>query len=402
MMDFGREVNEQFAAELRAFLDENYPRELRENRFDRPFDWDFHRKFTAWQIEHLPDAGAAEMNAFAQEMERADVVVNSNATVLVAKTLATIGAVEQKKEVLPRMLNGEIVCVLGYTEPDSGSDVAAAKTRADRDGDEWVINGQKMFTSRAEIGTHVFLLTRTNPQVPKHKGLTLFLVPLDTPGIEIREIKTLRGHRTNMTFYTDVRVPDSCRVGDVDGGWSVMRVALDLEHLAGAKYDLGLKNEIELQVLEKANSTSGWIERLEPVLRRTLEWACSAKRADGSSVIADPSVRERLARGAIEVEVSRLLRDRNDDVARMPGVGNGAKLYATEAHQRVTSDLIDLVGPVGLLQHTSNEAIAGGWPEYGFRDSQVSTIAGGSSEVQRDVVAERRLGLVRMRPATQG
>jgi hypothetical protein len=396
-MEFRRETNEEFAAELRSFLDENYRQEWRENRFDWPFDWDFHKKFIAWQNEHLPDAGPAELNAFGREIDRADMEMRSTGTnSLVANTLAALGTPEQKEQVLPKMLNGEILAVLGYTEPDSGSDAAAAKTRAVRDGDEWVINGQKMYTSNAHIGTHVFLLTRTNTEVPKHQGLTMFLVPLDTPGVEIQEIKTLRGHRTNMTFYTDVRVPDSCRVGDVDGGWSVMRVALDFEHSSGEKYDTGL------QVLKKASAAMESGNRLDLVLRKTLAWALTAKRDDGSAVIDDPLVRERLARAALEVEVSRLLGGRNDEVAKIPGVGNGTKLYSSESYVRAASDLIDLAGPIGLMQHTSDEAIAGGWPEYSFRDAQVNTIAGGCSEVQRDVIGERRLGLKRMRPAMQG
>jgi 3-oxocholest-4-en-26-oyl-CoA dehydrogenase alpha subunit len=395
-MEFRREVNEEFAAKLRAFLDENYRQEWRENRFDWPFDWEFHRKFVAWQNENLPDAGQAELNAFSQEIDRAEVEFRSTGTnSLVANTLAAVGTPEQREQILPKMLNGEYLAVLGYTEPDSGSDAAAAKTRAERDGDGWVINGQKMFTSNAHIATHVFLLTRTNPDVEKHQGLTMFLVPLDTPGVDVREIKTLRGHRTNMTFYTDVRIPDFYRIGDVDGGWTVMRVALDFEHSSGAKYDTGL------QVLKKASSAMESGNRLDLVLRRTLDWARTAKRDDGTPVLEDTAVRERIARAALEIEVSRLLGGRNDAVARTAGVGNGTKLYSSESYVRATSDLLDLAGPAGLLQHTSGDAVAGGWPEYSFRDAQVNTIAGGCSEVQRDVIAERRFGLKRMRPAVK-
>ena len=307
--------------------------------------------------------------------------------------MAAVGTQEQKEKILPQMLDGTYIAVLGYTEPDSGSDAAAAKTRAVRDGDDWVINGQKMFTSNAHLGTHVFLLTRTNTEVPKHKGLTMFLVPIDTPGVEVREIQTLRHHRTNMTYYTDVRIPDFYRIGDIDGGWAVMRVALDFEHSSGKKYDT------ELQVLKKAQSALGSGSRLHTLLEATLEWARTAKRDDGSAVIDDPSVRQRLARVAMEVEVARLLGGRNDEVAKLAGVGNGTKLYGSEATLRAAADLLDLAGPIGLVQHTDAEAIAGGWPEYSFRDSVVGTIAGGSSEVQRDVIAERRLGLKRMKPA---
>jgi hypothetical protein len=392
-MEFRREVNQEFAARLRAFLDENYLPEWRQDRFDWPFDWGFHKKFVAWQNENLPDAGPAQLNAFGQELERANVELRSVGTnSLVANTIAAVGTAEQREQILPKMLDGSYIAVLGYTEPDNGSDAAAAKTRAVRDGDEWVINGQKMFTSNAHIGTHVFLLTRTNTEVPKHKGLTMFLVPIETPGVEVREIQTLRNHRTNMTYYTDVRIPDLYRVGDIDGGWAVMRVALDFEHSSGAKYDT------ELQVMKKAGSVLGG-DRMGSLLDSTLDWARAAKRDDGSAVIDDPIVRERLARVAVEIEVSRLLSGRNDDVAKRPGVGNGTKLYVSEATVRAAADLLDLAGPGGLLQYTEPDAVAGGWAEYTFRDSVVGTIAGGCSEVQRDVIAERRLGLKRMKPA---
>ena len=119
--------------------------------------------------------------------------------------------------------------MLGFTEPEAGSDVAAAQARAVRDGDEWVIDGQKMFTTNAQEADYVFLLTRTNPEVAKHKGLTTFLVPLRQPGVEIQPVFTVSGERTNLTFYSDVRVDDSLRIGEVDGGWEVMTVGLTFE-----------------------------------------------------------------------------------------------------------------------------------------------------------------------------
>ena len=125
----------------------------------------------------------------------------------------------------------------GYTEPDSGSDVAAATTKATRDGDEWVIEGQKMWTTMAHIADYVLLLTRTNPDVPKHKGLTFFIVPLDTPGIEIQPVHTMGTERSNATFYDKVRVGDEWRIGEVDGGWQIMKAALKYERgIAGGQF----------------------------------------------------------------------------------------------------------------------------------------------------------------------
>ena len=154
-------------------------------------------------------------------------------TLMVIRTINHVGTEEQKKTIISAALRGEILIALGYSEPDSGSDVAAAKTRAVKDGDEWVVNGQKMFTSTAQVCSHVFVLARTNPHVPKHKGLTMFLVPTDAPGFELQPVLTLGGQRTNATFYSDLRVPDALRIGDVDEGWRVMRVALVYERGGG-------------------------------------------------------------------------------------------------------------------------------------------------------------------------
>ena len=163
------------------------------------------------------DPGLAD--AIIEEISRRGLRMDGWITTwMVLHTINEVGSEQLKREVIPAALAGEAVIVLGYTEPSSGSDVAAAQTRAVPVDGGWSINGSKMFTSTAHMATHVFLLTRTNTQVPKHRGLTLFLVPLDLPGIEIRPIYTLGGQRTNTTFYNDVVVPDSARVGDVDAG----------------------------------------------------------------------------------------------------------------------------------------------------------------------------------------
>ena len=178
-----------------------------------------------------------------------------------------------------------MVC-LGYTEPDSGSDVAAARTRAVREGDGWRIDGQKMFTSVAEEADWIFLLTRTSSEGAKHAGLTFFLVPMDTPGISLQEVRTLPGKRVNITFLDDVRVGDEWRVGEIDGGWQVMLVALSFERgLAGGVRDG---------------------ERL----LRMLEDMTQRENVDGARAIDDPVTRERLVRLAIDNEVADLLTGR--------------------------------------------------------------------------------------------
>lgn len=297
-------------------------------------------------------------------------------TEMVTRTILHVATEEAKREIVPAALRGEVVIVLGYTEPGSGSDVAAARMRAVRDGDEWVVNGSKMFTSTAHEATHVFLLARTNTEVPKHKGLTLFLARLDAPGVEVQPVHTLGGQRTNATFYSDVRVPDAMRIGDVDGGWGVMRVAL--VHERGTAVAPGGPTLVE----------------------QVAAWA-GEPGADGEPLLADPTVAERLARLAIDDEVSRLLGLKVRWVAStggLPGVeGSMQKLFSSEAEQRRTSVLADLLGEQALLRDDAGPLH--GAVEWAFRKAPVSTIYGGTSEVQREIVAERRLGLPRSRPA---
>ena len=300
-------------------------------------------------------------------------------TNMVLRTIRNVGTEEQKERIIAAGLRGEILIALGYSEPDSGSDVAAAKTRAVRDGDEWVISGQKMFTSTAQSCSHVFVLARTNLDVPKHKGLTMFLVPTDAEGFELQPIYTLGGQRTNATFYSDVRVPDAMRIGAVDEGWRVMRVALVYERGGGGKGSAG------------------------PTLaERVATWAQSAQRTDGATYYDDPRNQERLARIAIDEEVARLLGMRvrwMNERGELPGVeGSMTKLFSSEADLRHYSELVDMLGPAGVLRPESGAAPLHGELEHHFRSTVVGTIYGGSSEIQREIIAEGRLSLPRNRP----
>ena len=204
---------------------------------------------------------------------------------LVANMIRVIGTDEQKHEILPRALAGEIIMVLGFTEPEAGSDLAAVRTRAEREGDEWIINGQKMFTTNAHLADYVLLLTRTDASGPKHQGLTVFLVPLSQQGIEIQPLFTLSGERTNIVFYNDARVSDGWRLGPVDEGWRIIGECLKLEHAA---------------------SYSGESQRLFD----SVEAWSHRQNDDGELPIDEPTVRERLGRAATEIEVARLLQQR--------------------------------------------------------------------------------------------
>lgn len=329
-----------------------------------------------------PDMAAALF----EEIDAAGLHMDGWATTkMISSTLLHTATEEQKREIVGGALRGEILIVLGYTEPDSGSDVAAAKTRSERvkgDGEvggEWLINGQKMFTSTADLASHVFMLTRSNPDVPKHQGLTMFLVPLGSPGVEIRPIYTLGGQRTNATFYTDVRVPDSARIGPVDGGWGVMHVAL---------------------VFERSGTGGG--RRSGPTLaERVATWAQRTRRDDGTRVYDDAAVKERLARIAIDAEVTRLLGMRTAWVSAtggLPGTeGSAAKLFSAESAQRQHWDLLEILGAEAVLRREADGAPLAAAVEEAFRGGVVGTIYGGSSEIMREIVAERVLGLPRVR-----
>jgi len=333
-----------------------------------------------WEAEYGgsdtdPDFARAVLDAVAGAGLYADGWATTN---MVIRTIRHVGSEDQKKAIIAGALRGEILIALGYSEPDSGSDVAAAKTRAVKDGDEWVIDGQKMFTSTAQSCSHVFVLARTNTDVPKHKGLTMFLVPTDAPGFELQPVYTLGGQRTNATFYSGLRIPDSLRIGGIDEGWRVMRVALVFER-GGGRVSAGPT------LAEKAAA-----------------WAMSTERVDGATYYDDPVNRERLAKMAVEQEVGRLLELRvrwMNSRGDLPGIeGSMAKLFNSEAAQRHYGALVDMLGSAGVLQPGAAGAPLDGDLEAHFRSTVVATIYGGASEIQRDIIAQGRLGLPRNRP----
>jgi alkylation response protein AidB-like acyl-CoA dehydrogenase len=320
-----------------------------------------------------PDLSAAIFQEIANFGMRMD---GWTTTDMVCHTLLQCASEEIKHDIVGRALRGEVVIVLGYTEPGSGSDAAAAKMKAERQGDDWVLNGSKMFTSTAHEASHVFLLTRTSTTGPKHAGLTMFLAPLSADGVSIEPIYTMGGQRTNATYYSDVRVPDSMRVGEVGGGWGVMRTALVFERGVDT-VGSGLTLVDELAV-----------------------WAQSAHDDDGGTLFDDPAVQETLAKCALEEEMARVLWARVryiSDTGGLFGVeGSMAKLWTTEAEQRRASSIVDLIGPDALVK-APNGPLHGA-VESAFRASPIGTIYGGASEILRDIIAGGRLGLPRSRP----
>jgi 3-oxochol-4-en-24-oyl-CoA dehydrogenase len=384
-IDFGYgEKAEAIAAETRAFFEGYLTPELRETAHHswEGHDWGLHRAlgeakllFPDWPVEH-GGRGADPYEATASQHVWDEYGWTINAVAvssMVGFSTIWFGTDELKREALPRIATGEVVCCLGYSEPGSGSDIFAAKTRAVRDGDDWVINGQKMWTSGANLASYVLLLTRTDPEAPKHKGITMFLVPMNTPGIEVTPIYTYPDERTNVTFYSDVRIPDRYRLGRVNGGLEIMTAALRLEQ-GGA----------------------GFINLHRHVLEHAIEWA-KTESPGGKAPIEDVSVRRVLARVATKLVVSDIIFRRSLFVRASGGVdlayGPMSKLFSTEAFLRDSTDLLDLTAPYSLLKGR----LGLGNVEQAHRHGAATTIYGGTSEVQRSQVAEKRLGMARSR-----
>ena len=375
----------RFGEEVRALVASVFTDEVRQRTHDTGtmHDWGLHRAMASkgWIEQALPEAlggggrGPEELAVLFRELELAGAPYDGlSICTMLASVIAHVGNDMQRRVVLPKLLAGEALIALGYSEPDSGSDVAAARTRAVSEGDGWRIDGQKMFTSVAEEADWIFLLTRTSSDGPKHAGLTFFLVPMDTPGITLQAVRTLPGKRVNITFLDDVRVDDEWRVGEVDGGWQVMLVALSFER--------GL---------------AGGVRDGERLLRVVEEFAATNVDDRGARVLDDPVVRERLVRLAIDNEVADLLAGRAAWVAasgRLPGTeGAAARLFASESFTRAASWAVDLAGPEGLLRTVDREGTVEGFFEHCYRFAPGTTLAGGTSEIQRNLIARRGLGL---------
>jgi 3-oxocholest-4-en-26-oyl-CoA dehydrogenase alpha subunit len=296
-------------------------------------------------------------------------------TMLPANAIRATGSAELKNRVLPGVAAGEVLICLGYTEPAGGSDVFACATRSQRDGDEWIVNGQKIFTTFAHLADYCFLLTRSQPGSVGPRGLTMLLVPLDSPGIEIQPVHTMGHERTNIVFYNDVRVADANRIGEADEGFAVMRAALEAEQNVAP------------------GSRTGW------VADDALEFARMYHGPDGAELINDVLVRERLARMAMEAEVADLLDMR---VAFLDAEGDKpgpvSALFGPESYVRASAAAIDIAGPAGMIDWTDPQCAVDGALDAHYRSAVASTIYGGSSEVLRSLIVENRLGFPRSRP----
>ena len=330
--------------------------------------------FLAWSKEMggrgiAPYSRLAAMEAFEEQGYSNPA---HNVTQMVGSIIHRFGSDQLKREVLPRIISGEVICSLGYSEPGSGSDVFAAQCRATPDADGWRIDGTKMFTSGANITDYVFMLTRTDPEAPKHKGLTMFLVPLKTQGVTIQPVYTFQDERTNITFYDGVHIPDSYRLGGVNEGSKTMAAGLELEH-------------------------GGGFSKSQRAMLRAAVQACRDIQHNGRPLIEETQAQVRLARSAANLMVSDMLTFRSiwASVQKKPNAGFGpmAKMYSSEKFLSDARDLLDLTAPYSLSKRQGPAQLL----NQCYRHSQGTTIYGGTSEVHRSMIAERALGMPRTR-----
>ncbi|CAN5634288.1 acyl-CoA dehydrogenase [soil metagenome] len=314
-----------------------------------------------------------EQFIFLNESWRAGAPVPFLSINTVGPTIMAFGTEEQKRFFLPRILAGELHFSIGYTEPGAGTDLASLRTTAVRDGDQWVINGQKIFTSLASYADYIWLAARTDPDAPKHRGISIFCVPTSAPGFSLTKIETMVNASTFNTFYDDMRVPADALIGELNRGWDLIVNQLNYERVSLAP--------------------PGSVER---ALDETVAWARDTKLADGRRVIDQEWVQVNLARVHAELEYVKLLNWKvaSDPVVN-PADSSGIKVFGTEFFTRAYRTLLEVIGPAGTLQRGSPGAVLQGRLERSYQGTLILTFGGGTNEVQRDLVAIFGLGMPR-------
>ena len=291
------------------------------------------------------------------------------------------GTEAQKAKFLTGILKGEINFAIGYTEPEAGTDLASLRTTAVLDGDEWVINGNKVYTSGANQADYVWLACRTDPDAPKHKGISILIVPTDAPGFQWTPIVTVGGVVTTATYYSDVRIPKDSVIGEVNGGWRLITMQLNHERVGLAALS-GLTERL-------CDDVTTWC-RVTP-----------SGGANGEKMIDLPWVQMDLARCAALLDAIRLmtwkLAKSVADNTLGPAEASGVKVFGTERAVEVYRILQGILGPVSHLRDGSEGAVLHGEVERAARAAQINTFGGGVNEIQRELVAAAGLGLQRSR-----
>ena len=304
-----------------------------------------------------------------------------------APAILAAGTEEQKEYFIPGMIRGEIIFALGFTEPQAGADLAGLQCRAVRDGDDFVINGQKMYTSAAHYASHIYMMCRTDPDAPRHRGISIFLIPMDTPGITVRPLWTIQSDppappgttygmpRTNETFFENVRVPASCMLGEENGGWYVGAMGLNLDRVGASRYLISVRRDEDIVNWVKENDFNGY------------------------SPAENPAVRDKIAEMWTEAQVCRLMTMRSMSLVNRGGnftyEGSAKKVWAPEHGVKTTEAIAQMLGPYAQLLSNSEENIEDGLFAHNLMGSFQSGINHGSVQIMRDQMARRGLGMPR-------
>jgi len=391
-MDFGHtKEEEEFRKRLNAFLDRELSEEIaRQNWEDKgvgPEAREFSRKLAAsgflgmsWPKEY-GGQGLSPTYDFIllDEMGKrwgAHVPLDVGYT-MVGHTILRRGSEELKRDFLPRIIRGEIEFCLGYTEPNAGSDLASMKMRAVEEGDFYVINGQKTFNTEAHYSEYHWLAARTdfNPNTPKHRGISLFIVDMNSPGITVRPLWTMSGERTNEVFYENVRVPKSRQVGEKNRGFYYMMEAIDSE-----------RNHVFTPC------------RLIPLLEDLIQYVRET-RFNGRPLAEDPKIKDQLAQMAVELEVAQLFAEHSrwmeSHEIPMTYEPEITKVFVSELDQRLADVGMGILSLYSQLEEGSKWVPLRGRVEWYFLHSFMTTIGAGTSEIGRNVIAQRGLGLPR-------
>lgn len=380
--------DEAFRQEVREFISREWQGELVEREYsDAAFEAEreFEKKLAqkgwltmAWPKEYGGlEASHVQQLIFKEETAYARAPGGGGQGIgLIGPCIMVHGTEEQKRRFLPPIARAEVVWCQGFSEPGAGSDLASLQTRATRDGDDFIINGQKIWTSNAHRADWIHVLARSDPDAPKHRGISYFLVPMDSPGISIQPIVQMTGQAGfNQTFFDNVRVPRENMLGEENRGWYVAATTLDFER-------------------------SG-IQRIAGGLRTLDEFVQYARetRYNGGRLIDEPTVKHKLAELRIELEIGRLIAYR---VAWMQSQGlipnyeaSMSKLYGSELQQRLALFGVHLLGQYGILHLGEKKAPWSGRAGFNYLAAVPATIAAGTSEVQRNIIATRGLGLPR-------
>ena len=330
-----------------------------------------------WPTEYGGQGRSAiEQYIFYDEARKADAPIPLVTLNTVGPTLMQHGSEEQKARFLPAILRGEVFFSIGYTEPGAGTDLASLRTRAVRDGDSYIINGQKIFTTGAHDADFIWLAARTDPDAPKHKGLSIIIVEAQAPGVKTTPINTLDDGRTNAVYFEDVKVPVTAVVGEENEGWRLITTQLNHERLALA--------------------CSGVAEGM---LDETVSWAQQTRGADGERIIDRPWVQLTLARARARLDALRLLNWRlawelTKGILN-PADASAVKVYGTELFVEVYRAVMEVLGEAGTLKAGSPGAVLGNRVELMYRWAYVVTFGGGVNEVQREIIATAGLGMPR-------